>query len=67
MKTFFSHIWQNRRTTALGVAGLIGVGLQAYTNPASLANPETVLQAISSVGLIVAADPKKKTDGGETK
>lgn len=58
MKKVLSHIWDHRKTTALGVAGLAGIALKAYANPATLADPETILSAITSVGLIAAADPK---------
>jgi hypothetical protein len=54
------NLLKNWKTTVAGGLTLAAVGFGAYTNPAILANPQTLASIASAIGLIVAADSAGK-------
>jgi hypothetical protein len=58
LKGIFGHVAKNYKTTLLGVGGLAVVGVSIALNPLNALNPAAIAQIVSSLGLIVAKDPK---------
>lgn len=56
LKSFFARLVANPKTSAAGIAGLVGIGFAAAAQPAILANPQVIVSIIGSIGLLVAAD-----------
>ena len=47
---------RNWKTTTAGILAIALAGLQIYTNPASLADPQILGAIVAGIGLITAKD-----------
>jgi hypothetical protein len=56
MKKLIANALRSPKTTAAGLAAILGVAFAAYSNPALLLDPKTLATVITGVGLIVARD-----------
>jgi hypothetical protein len=58
VKKTLRTLWKSKKTTLTGVATLALTGWQIYANPATAANPATIGQIVTGVGLLLADDAK---------
>lgn len=53
-----SAIVDHPRTTAIGIAGIVGAAVAVYHNPSLAATSEFWLGLLTAIGLLAAADAK---------
>lgn len=56
LKKIGANLIKNPKTTAAGIASLVGVGFAVAANPALLASPQIIAAILGAIGLLVAAD-----------
>ena len=53
---FLRALARHPKTTAAGIASLVGLGFAGYSNPRILAEPATWVAILTAIGLLLAAD-----------